>query len=118
MLRCTRCCKAGDSQEDIQSQCVDKQTIGCPDPIAVIPGKDIVMTCRLEMCGRTFSFPAAMVVNHRVPTEVACIGGSPCGIVVMAPVKNPEDFAHIVNSDAAAQDKRTQQKPGRGKAKG
>lgn len=83
MLTCNRCNKAGATQEDIQGQCVDNQTIGCPPPREVIPGKDIVLTCREESCGRAFAFPVHNIVHHTVPQDVSC-PRSPCQILVVA----------------------------------
>lgn len=90
MFRCPRCCKAGESQAEIQSTCVDGQTIGCPNSVAVTPGKDIVLSCRNDLCGRQFSFPADRILAHVIPLEVACMGASPCGIMVVNPVRESQ----------------------------
>lgn len=74
MLRCTRCCKAGPDTAAIRSQCVDA-SIGimpCPEPILVTPGRDIVLKCRKEDCGRSYSFPANRVTQKLVPNDVSC----------------------------------------------
>jgi len=103
MKRCERCCRAGDSQEDIQGGCVDKQTIGCPTPVPVVPGKDIVLACRAEPCGKVVSFPAARVMSRSVPTEVSCMF-APCAIATITP-----------EAEAAPA---PQKNAGRGKSKG
>lgn len=82
MLTCPRCCRAGETQEEIQAGCIDKQTIGCPSPREVIPGKDLVLKCRDEVCGKMVAMSAASVMHRTIPPEIAC-GRHPCQAVVM-----------------------------------
>lgn len=83
MKTCPRCCRAGETQEDIQGGCVDKQTIGCPNPREVIPGKDIVIQCREEACGKVVALPASSLMHRTIPHEIQCMR-SPCGAIALA----------------------------------
>lgn len=107
MLRCPRCCRAGESQEEIQERCPDKGIMGCPDPLEVTPGRDVVLLCRREMCGKIFSFPAKLIPGRGIPAEVSCMF-SPCEIMVVAP-------AALVNPSLSLNPPK---KAGRGKAEG
>jgi hypothetical protein len=90
MFRCPRCCKAGDKLADVQEGCVDAQTIGCPPPVGVFSGKDIVLTCRLEDCGKQFAFPASDVTMRKIPQDISC-PRTPCAILsVAAPTEEPK----------------------------
>lgn len=83
LLRCPRCAKA--TSEGVPSdRCIDKQTIGCPAPVAVLPGKDVLLQCRTEGCDKMFALPVSAVVSRRIPVEVHC-ERSPCGILSVTP---------------------------------
>lgn len=84
MIRCPRCSRAGDSQEDLQGTCIDKQVIDCPPPLPVLPGRDVVLVCRDAMCGKVFSFRADAILSKTVPPEVSCPRAI-CAIQVAAP---------------------------------
>lgn len=90
MLRCPRCCKAGETAEEIRGSCVDAQTLGCPTAVAVVSGKDILLVCRDELCGKHLSFPAERIVHRAVPVEVSCMR-SPCLLMVVNPTAVPAE---------------------------
>lgn len=87
MLRCLRCTRAGDTTDDIRASCGDAVAgiIPCPTPVEVIPGRDIVLTCRKAECGKVFAFPATRIVQHQIPPDVSCTFTS-CEIVATQPL--------------------------------
>lgn len=93
MLRCARCSRADNT--DPRLGCIDNQTIGCPVPLPVVPGKDIVLICRKEQCGKQFSLPAASLMRRTIPSGISC-QLHPCEI--LATVVLPEEIA----TDAAS----------------
>lgn len=91
MLTCPRCSKAAATVEDLQGSCMDRQTLGsCPTPRDVIPGKDIVLACRKDGCGKQFALPATSLLHRTIPQEISCMA-SPCGIVVVNPSGAPRN---------------------------
>lgn len=90
MLVCPRCSRAGNSKEDVQTGCVDKQTIGCPTPRDVVTGKDIVIQCRDELCGKLVAVAASSVMHRTIPTEISCMR-TPCSAMVFNQPAPTED---------------------------
>lgn len=110
MMTCPRCCRAADTEEEMQERCVDKKTIGCPSARETVPGKDIILTCRADACEKQFAVPAVALLRviggkRSIPAEISCMR-TPCEVVVLTqPIANP---------DATPQE----DKPGRRGAKG
>lgn len=98
MMTCPRCSRADTSQEVLQSRCVDKQTIGCPNSREIVPGKDIIITCRADACDKQFAVPVASILNRRsLPPEVSCMR-TPCEAVVLLQPVAPEDAPTEITS--------------------
>lgn len=87
MLTCPRCSRAGATPEDLRSGCIDAQAMPCPTPREVIPAKDIVIRCGLEVCNKMVAIPAAAVMHRTIPTEIAC-QRAPCGATAFVIAKD------------------------------
>lgn len=87
MLTCPRCSRAGDSLETIRSTCADASAgiIPCPAPREVVPGRDVVLMCRKDECGRVYAFPADRIPVKQIPADVTCPFSS-CEIVAIQPL--------------------------------
>jgi hypothetical protein len=105
ILRCPRCAKA--TREGVPSdRCIDKQTIGCPAPIAVMTGADVLLQCRTEGCDKMFALPVGSIMARRIPVEVHCERNH-CGIVAVTPTQTvPPSHAPTETIQKSGRDKR------------
>lgn len=79
---CPRCFLA---TKDARANCINKQTIGCPEPMELEDTAQVTVKC--DVCPKMFSIPVGNIMQRKRLTELGPCSQDQCAARVVLPPK-------------------------------